>query len=322
MAKYPVKTKVAMMLAAAGAAIVLVITAVLNWDGLGGQRGNGGKPGTDQVFDAETGACLHFRYPDAADIRQVDCRQPHLFELTGRADLSKQFPPGVPFPAPEQWQAVKEGHCMEHARAFLHGKFDPHGRFSVGAFTPTPDRWTEGDRTLHCGLQQAAPSGRLLFWNGAAPALNQSDAYPVGRCLGISGTAVWDPTECQNPHAVEITGIVDLGEQFTAQAASGQAPSEDEQDSHLATKCAELTAQYTASPTKAQDSGLVVYWDTLVAPSWEAGSRLVNCKVSAQLPDGSGLAPIVGSVKETARVEPHAAPLQPGQPGVPAGMSR
>ena len=31
--------------------------------------------------------------------------------------------------------------------------------------------------------------------------------------------------------------------------------------------------------------------------SWDAGSTLVNCKVAAKLPDGSGLAPVTGSLK-------------------------
>jgi hypothetical protein len=42
---------------------------------------------------------------------------------------------------------------------------------------------------------------------------------------------------------------------------------------------------------------LTISWDTLQEASWAAGSRLVNCKVGALLPDGSGLAPVTGSVR-------------------------
>ena len=53
------------------------------------------------------------------------------------------------------------------------------------------------------------------------------------------------------------------------------------------------------------------YWDTLGQQGWDAGSRRVNCKVSAQLPDGSGLAPVTGSVTGEVRVSPEPAPTRP-----------
>ncbi|MGW1680492.1 septum formation family protein, partial [Saccharopolyspora sp. NPDC002376] len=179
--------------------------------------------------------------------------------------------------------------------------------------------WADGDRTLHCGLQQPGPSGKLYPIKGSASTTDQSNIYPEGRCLGINGTAVWDPVDCAKPHAVEITGMVNLGDEFP-----GGWPAEKDQDPFLFNRCAELTERFAGGPNVAKDKGLVIYWDTLPEESWNAGSRQVNCKVSAQLPDGSGLAPVTGSVKGEVRVGKEPAPqiTTAGQPGAPAAEPR
>ena len=312
-----------MISATIGALLVLVISAVLNWPrettgpGFGASGREGASPAPPPVFNAMVGTCLNWTAPDARDISQVDCNQPHLFEVTGKSDLKADFGDRAPFPSTEQWQQLKQRRCTQVSASFV--RFDPNGRFRVGAFTPSEDGWARGDRTLHCGLQQPGPSGKLYRISGSVSKLDQSDTYPVGRCLGINGTAVWDPVDCSRPHSVEITGLVDLSDQF-----KGGYPKETDQDAFLAIKCAELTAQFTGSPTAPQDKGLVTYWDTLEPESWAAGSRRVNCKVSAQLPDKSGLAPVTGSVKGTVQVGKQPAPrdTSPVEPGVPASGDR
>ncbi|MBB5154172.1 septum formation family protein [Saccharopolyspora phatthalungensis] len=313
-----------MISAAIGALLILVISAALNWptggeSGVGGPGRIGSAPAPKVVFEAAAGDCLNWTEPDAADISKVTCAEPHLFEVTGTADLRGEFGDKAPFPNTGQWQQVKQQRCIDVSKQFLSGRFDPHGRFSVGAFTPSEEGWANSDRTLHCGLQQPGPSGKLYPITGNAARMDQSNVYPVGRCLGINGTAVWDPVDCARPHAVEITGLVNLGEQFP-----GGYPAEGDQDGFLATRCAELTAAYAGGPTTAKDKGLVTYWDTLAQESWDAGSLQVNCKVSAQLPDGSGLAPVTGSVKGEVQIGRAPAPQNtvPIEPGVPATEPR
>ncbi|QUG99529.1 septum formation family protein [Saccharopolyspora erythraea] len=316
-------TRLVMISAAIGAMLILLISALLNWpsggDGVGGPGRIGSAPAPRAVFSAKAGTCLNWTEPDAADIRQVTCSEAHLFEVTGTADLKGEFGPQAPFPDTEQWQQLKTDRCTQVSAQFLSGRFDPHGRFAVGAFTPSEQGWAEGDRTLHCGLQQPGPSGKLYRVSGSASKIDQSNVYDEGRCLGINGTAVWDPVDCAQLHSVEITGVVDLGEQFP-----GGFPAVPEQDNFLATRCGELTAGYAGGPTVVRDKGLTTYWDTLPMESWDAGSRKVNCKVSAQLPDGSGLAPVTGSVKGEVRVDKEPAPedAAPVQPGVPAEGER
>ncbi|MFR9729085.1 septum formation family protein [Saccharopolyspora sp. MS10] len=318
-------TRLVMIAAALGGALVLLISALLNTPSGGGGSGWGGPgrqgaaPATPPVFEAEAGTCLHWIEPDAADIRQVKCTERHLFEVTGKADLRADFAGTAPYPSAEQWQQLKQERCTAVSEQYLRGRFDPEGRFSVGAFTPSQRGWGSGDRTLHCGLQQPGPSGELFASKGDVAHQDQSNTYDVGRCLGINGTEVWDPVDCARPHAVEVTGIIDLSTEFPAEY-----PSEDDQDDFLATRCGELTAEYAGSPTAVEDKKLVAYWDTLTEESWDAGSREVNCKASAQLPDGSGLAPVTGSVKGDVTVGEEPAPQNsaPVQPGVPAAGER
>ncbi|GAB2740483.1 septum formation family protein [Salinifilum aidingensis] len=317
-------TRLIMVSAAIGALLILLISTLLNWP-TGEDEGSGGGPGgigaapTPQEFNAPRGACLNWTQVNASDLEQVRCDQPHLFEITGKADIGGDFPPNAPYPSTEQWQQLKQQRCAEVSTAYLQGAFDPDGRLAVGAFTPSEEGWGNGDRTLHCGLQQPGPSGELYRMSERAADMDQSNVYDVGRCLGINGTAVWDPVDCSRPHAAEITGTVNLGDEF-----SGEYPPAEEQDNYLATRCREITAEYAGGPQVVEDKGLVTYWDTLSEESWAAGSRLVNCKVSAQLPDGSGLAPVTGGVRGEVSIGDEPAPKKTGQarPGAPAEGQR
>lgn len=329
-------TRLVMISAALGGLLVLVVSAVLNWptsqdggsssgggSGGGSEVGASGKqgaaPAPPPVFEAAVGACLNWTAPDASDIRKVDCSEPHLFEVTGKSDLRPEFGDRAPFPTAERWEQLKKQRCTEVAVRYLDGDFDPNGRFQVGAFTPSRQGWESGDRTLHCGLQQPGRSGKLYRFTGSVKELDQSDVYESGTCLGINGTSVSDPVECSQPHSFEITGVVDLGKEFPEEY-----PPIEEQDKFLFTRCQELTTKYAGSPKAAEDKGLTVSWDNLTQESWDAGSRKVNCKVGAQLPDEGGLAPVTGSIKGEVTVGTETAPTDPAPaaPGVPATGTR
>lgn len=308
-----------------GALVVLAASFFIPWpwnsDGsnVGGSGTEGGTPAPKPVFTAAAGTCLNWTKPDASDIRQVTCAEPHLFEVTGKDDLHKQFGPQAPYPNKEQWERLKREQCTTVSTNFLSGHFDPHGRFAVGAFTPSKEGWQSGDRTLHCGLQQPGASGELYRIVGSASTLDQADIYPIGTCLGINGTAVADPTDCAKPHAFEITGTVDLGAQFPAGF-----PSQEDQDKHLLDTCNRQTELYAGGPNVASDKKLTVTWDNVLEESWNAGTKKVNCKVGARLPDRPELAPVTGSVKGDVKIGTEPAPTdqRPKRTGAPAGGVR
>ncbi|HZA18233.1 MAG TPA: hypothetical protein VE645_15330, partial [Pseudonocardiaceae bacterium] len=58
-----------------------------------------------------------------------------------------------------------------------------------------------------------------------------------------------------------------------------------------------------------------LFWATLRAESWRAGSTRVDCRLGAFLPDRSGFAPVTGSVKGDVKVGKEPAPAAPRNPG-------
>ncbi len=306
-----------------GALVALVAVTLLG--GPGGGAGPGSvadsrrgppTPTTPPPLQAAAGTCLTWTEVDASDAEHVDCAKPHLFEVTGQVDLSTRFSPASRFPGEEQWRALVAQRCTPVTKEYLDGDFDPFGRFSVGAIKPSEASWSRGDRELRCGLQTVGRSGALYASAGAAASQDQSDVHEPGTCLGNDGLGIGDPVDCARPHAVEIVGVVDLGEEF-----GEEFPKEDEQDKVLEAECTRLAAEYAGGPDVVAEKGLTVFWETLRPESWEAGSRRVDCRLGAFLPDRSGFAPVTGSVTEDVKVGTEAAPPAATSRG-PAPTSR
>lgn len=263
-------------------------------------------PTTPPPLQAGTGTCLTWTAVDAADAERVDCAQPHMFEVTGWVDMSSRFRPDSRFPGDEQWRELVAQRCTPLTIEYLDGRFDPFGRFSVGAIKPSEASWSRGDRELRCGLQTIGRSGTLYASTGAAATQDQSDVHEPGTCLGNDGLGIGDPVDCAKPHAVEIVGVVDLGEEF-----GDGFPKEDEQDRALEAECTRMAAGFAGGPDVVGEKGLTVFWETLRPESWEAGSRRVDCRLGAFLPDRSGFAPVTGSVTDDVEIGTEPAPPAP-----------
>jgi hypothetical protein len=257
------------------------------------------------------GTCLNWTRADAADTSVVDCGRPHLFEQAGTASLADQ--PALPDDAAMR-QLVNE-RCTPVVLQYLGGKFDPNGRFRVGALKPAAKKWDSGDRDLRCGVQSASRSGALYPLTGKAADQDQAGVYDPGTCLAIDGPRVGDPTDCAGPHAVETVSVVDLSEKFP-----GGFPAVGDQDGFLQPQCSKSAADYAGGAQVIADKKLTVYWDNITEDSWNAGTRKVNCNLAALLPDRSGFAPVTGPVKGSVSVGDKAAPPATATPapGVPA----
>ncbi|MDQ3886728.1 MAG: septum formation family protein, partial [Actinomycetota bacterium] len=227
----------------------------------------------------------------------------HLFEVTGVMDLAPEFGPSAAFPGEETWRMLVAERCTPLSTQFLGGRFDPFGKFSVGAIKPSEGSWRRGDRELRCGLQVVGRSGALFPTTGSAATQDQSDVHETGTCLGLDGIGVGDPVDCAQPHAVEIVGVVDLGAAFP-----GGYPDEAAQDRLLSEQCNQLATGYTGGPQVVGEKGLIIFSETLRPESWEAGSRRVDCRLGAFLPDRSGFAPVTGSVRGEVQVGTEPAP--------------
>ncbi|HEX3786869.1 MAG TPA: septum formation family protein [Pseudonocardiaceae bacterium] len=272
--------------AAAGAVLVLVLSVAMGWTTAPGA----GVPDPAQVAaSAAVGSCLTWTQPNEQDLAQVDCAQPHLFEVTGSADVSGAFPGGAAFPTGSAWQQITQQDCTTSATSYL-GTIDPNGKYVVGALKPTAQLWASGSRTLRCGLQGSDQAGGLMRTTGPAKGQDQSDVYQPGVCLALVNKGPGGPVGCNTEHSYEIVGIADLGSKFP----SGY-PSVDDQQTALATMCEPIAAAYTANLDLAKYQ-LTLTWDTIKQQSWAAGSHKVNCEIGSRLSDGSGLGPVANSV--------------------------
>lgn len=277
-----------------GAVVLLALSVVKGWPVLPGHDSGATDPAV-VVASATPGMCLTWTRPDAANIASVSCTQPHLFEVTGSADISGAYPSGSPFPDERAWQQAAQANCTASATAYLGGKIDPNGKYTVGALKPTSAQWTSGDRSLRCGLQRSTPSSQLLPTTGSAHDADQSNVYPTGTCLALVNKAAGGPVSCGTQHAYEIVGTVDLHGQFP----NGYPPLAQQQTA-LGKLCQPVASAYTDNANLKQYQ-LSVTWDTISQQSWDAGSYRVNCKIGALLPDNSGLGPVINSVKGIGR---------------------
>lgn len=258
---------------------------------------------------ATPGTCLMWSRPDAADTEVVDCAQPHLFEQAGSVTLAAD----MALPDDRQWRQLVNERCTPVVVDYLGGKFDPDGRFRVGALKPSPAKWADGDRELRCGLQSASRSGALLPLTGRAAESDQAAVHEPGTCLAIDGRTIGDPVDCSGPHAVETVGIVELSKKFP-----DAYPPVADQDAYLQPECAKIANEYAGSAEAISDKGLTVYWDNITEESWNAGTRKVNCNLAALLPDRSGFAPVTGPVRGDVIVGDKPAPPASSTPGAPA----
>jgi hypothetical protein len=260
---------------------------------------------------ATPGTCLNWTRADAADTALVDCAQSHLFEQAGSVALTDQ----VALPDDQKMRQLVNERCTPIVINYLGGKFDPVGRYRVGALKPSATKWEQGNRDLRCGLQSASRSGALYPMVGKASQSDQSNVQEPGTCLAIDGKTIGDPVDCAGRHAVETVGIVDLSAQFP-----DAFPQVGDQDGFLQPECARIAGEYVGDPAAIAAKGLTVYWDNITEESWAAGTRKVNCNLAALLPDRSGFAPITGAAKGTVVVggEPAAPSVNTPAPGVPA----
>jgi len=258
----------------------------------GGPASPDAKDGLQYAFAAKVGTCLMWQRDDAADMKPVNCEEPHVFEVTQVTDISSKYPAGAPLPDTETWRRLAKQRCTEGAERYLDNKLDPDGKLQVSALRPNERDWKLGNRDLRCGLWRIGPGGSLQATVGPAVEQDQSDVWATGTCLGLVDGTVGDPVKCSEKHSYEMISIVNLGKKFDSY------PSTSKQNAYLDKVCNKDARTYSGGKNL-EKLKLIVAWDTRTKASWRAGSRLVNCKVGALLKDKSGLAPVEGSIAAT-----------------------
>jgi hypothetical protein len=238
--------------------------------------------------NADSGSCLN--WPEGAPNQPsfVQCTDDHMFEVAEPVDVSNV-----------------EARCDQAVRRYLGGRYDPNGKFTVGAL------WSgtqSGERHLLCGLQLPGRDNQPVPFKGSVADLDQSKVWPPGTCLGIDSTTRQPtdiPVDCATPHALEVAGAVTLAERFP-----GPPPSAADQDAFIRDACTRTAEAYLA-PEPLQS--LRLNYNMLSAASWSAGSRQVSCGIGE--PQGNqGWATLTGRAKREPATNRQAPPAPPSSP--------
>jgi predicted heme/steroid binding protein len=295
-------TRRALLLTALGGLLIAgLITALPTKDGADGLTANSislGPRGNDTFNHAKAGDCLSWpeRTPDSADI--VDCKDDHRFEVAESVDMrtfpGSEYGPDAAPPSPARIQQISQEQCSAAVKNYLGNRFDPNSRFTVSMLWSGDKAWRQaGERRMLCGLQLPGPNNQQLAFKGKVADIDQSKVWPAGTCLGIDpGTnqPTDIPVDCAAPHAMEVTGAVNLAEKFP-QAL----PPEPEQDGFIKDACTRMTDAYLA-PIQLRSTTLTLIYSTISLPSWSAGSHQVSCSIGATLGNG-GWSTLLNSAK-------------------------
>jgi len=295
-------TRRALLLTALGGLLIAgLITALPTKDGTSGLTANSislGPRGNDTFNHAKAGDCLSWpeRTPDAAEI--VDCKGDHRFEVAESVDMrtfpGSEYGPDAAPPSPARIQQISQEQCSAAVKNYLGNRFDPNSRFTVSMLWSGDKAWRQaGERRMLCGLQLPGPNNQQLAFKGKVADVDQSKVWPAGTCLGIDpGTnqPTDIPVDCAAPHAMEVTGAVNLAEKFP-QAL----PPEAEQDGFIKDACTRMTDAYLA-PIQLRSTTLTLIYSTISLPSWSAGSHQVSCSIGATLGNG-GWSTLLNSAK-------------------------
>ena len=183
---------------------------------------------TTTFSNAKSGDCLNWpeRTPDAAEV--VDCKDEHRFEVAESVDMrtfpGSEYGPDAAPPSPARIQQISQEQCQVAVRRYLGERFDPNSRFTVSMLWSGDKAWKQsGERRMLCGLQLPGPNNQQLAFQGKVADIDQSKVWPAGTCLGIDPSTNQPtdiPVDCAGPHAMEVTGAVNLAEKFPAGSAA------------------------------------------------------------------------------------------------------
>ncbi len=307
-------TRRALLLTALGGLLIAgVLTALPNAQGPNAGPAGAitlGLRGAETFSKAKSGDCLNWpeRNPDGAEV--VDCKSEHRFEVAESVDMrtfpGSEYGPNAAPPSPSRIQQISQEQCQVAVRRYLGQKFDPNSRFTVSMMWSGDKAWRQqGERRMLCGLQLPGPNNTQLAFQGKVADVDQSKVWPAGTCLGIDPSTNQPtdiPVDCAGPHAMEVTGAVNVAEKFPKGL-----PPEPEQDAFIKDACTRLTDAYLA-PIQLRSTTLTLIYSTLSLPSWSAGSHQVSCSIGATLGNG-GWSTLLNSAKGPLQIN--------GQPPVP-----
>jgi hypothetical protein len=225
---------------------------------------------------------------DPAPSKIVDCDDPHLIELIDSREVSTQLDR---YPTDAEWEYFTATLCGPLVEKYLGARIDPQGLYEAGSVWPSREGWDQGFRDLECGVIHAGDSrlpNLLVPFSGAADGAHQYVAKAAGTCLPLAGDGTGEPVPCDQPHALEVVGAVDLTGRID------HAPNDDELDTLLGDECRREATAYVGHSL---DGDLGEGWIGLLPGAWDGGHRVLECTVGRYPAAGGDPITITGSLR-------------------------
>jgi hypothetical protein len=256
------------------------------------------------TVDAHRGDCLTWPPGAAERAMPVDCADEHLFEVADSQAMDTTMDIGTDAGNPAADVRFQQT-CTQAVARYLGPRYDPGGRFVVGMMWTPPGRNRQFDWRLMCGLQLPSDGIASATFRGRVVDQDQSRVWPTGTCLGIrDGQTTEVAVQCALPHALEITGTIDLSTVF-----DHAAPSITAQDAVVRDACGAATSAYL-SPVDLEATSLTLRYQPIEATGWGAGTRRIACRIGSAKPDGSW-ATLLGNAKTGVLIDGQPAATQP-----------
>lgn len=272
----------------------------------------------DPFTSAQVGQCINWETgPDDAltDFAIVECHEPHMYEVTDRVNLydvpefSGAFPSGSDAPTSEELRVLRDDICRPTVLEYLDGRFDPQGKFAIAPMLPPAGSWQAGDRTMLCGVQLEESLVATSTLDRPAVDTDQAITYEPGTCVAINENGGFTAIHCDEPHAFESVGVVDLKARFP-----DETPSVEQQNGMLGEVCVEQAIEYLGGGDVGDEalyqSTLIPFWLPVTTESWDLGSHSTTCWL-AKDSDFGGFSTLEGSVHGEFTIDGNPPPEQP-----------
>lgn len=118
------------------------------------------------VTDLRVGDCFDLKDRDEEVTEEVSakpCSDGHQFEMFHTGDMTG----GSSFPTEADFDAWLEAQCLPAYATYVGLGYD-ESRYDIFWFTPTPDGWDQGDRTVQCAIYDPLQSELTASLRGSA----------------------------------------------------------------------------------------------------------------------------------------------------------
>lgn len=247
---------------------------------------------TPTVFDPSPdseyvpGECVVWQPGNPSETKMsVPCDEPHYMEVTGQTHAGAEPPIDEPYPSPDTFRDLIGQKCVPFMDRYLGHPSNPIDLLSATGVVPSEESWQWGDRVVWCGVGVSGVRDEDMAFEGKLADTADRWIMTPGTCFNILADRR-ELIPCSEPHQRELTGTVNLGEQYKSWPNPGQW-------ADVASHCRRVGEAYLGGPI---NDPLNVGVMSILERDWNAGARRTGCYLLQAAGDGSPV-PVTGSLR-------------------------